>query len=694
MRLKIYNFLVNRHSGIRIRYHNLHDRGGRFMKLFSWVYLLLINFAFYVLQCRFLGRNPEIAFYEEKDLPVNGSESQLYRSEHRSVEETVRELSKYDVISFDIFDTLIFRPFSEPTDVFYFLGEKLGLLDLKRIRMEQEFFARKDCFRRNGHYEVTFAQIWERMEQEVGISAAKGMKLEQEQELEFCYANPFMQQVFRKLLDMGKRIVIVSDMYLPKEFLAQMLKKNGYTGFSSLYVSCEYGVSKSDGKLFSLVARELPGNVSVVHVGDNEHSDVKMAKQAGWDTWYYPNVNKKALSYRPYDMSPVTGGAYRGVVDNHLYQGLEQYSMEYEYGFIYGGLFVLGYCQFIHQYCVAHQIDRVLFLSRDGDILKQVYDYLYPEEHAVYVYWSRAAATKLMAKYNKYDYLRRYIHHKVNQDLSLERILASMECDFLAERLSDYTDLDENGEKTGIVLGRAEKLTDRNRDALIHFVQRYFPDILETYGEQGEAAKNYYYSVLKGCRRAAAVDIGWAGSGAVSLSYLVEKVWEMPCEVIGIIAGTNTVHNAEPEASEIFLQSGKLVSYLFSQSYNRDLMKKHDPNRDYNVFWELLLSSPTRQFLGFGWKKGSGDGALAAGKECSSEVELHFGKLDANQDGIREIQRGILDFVKEYTVHFQNYPYMMQVSGRDAYAPMILAASRGEKYLKEIERKFALEIGI
>jgi len=114
--------------------------------------------------------------------------------------------------------------------------------------------------------------------------------------------------------------------------------------------------------------------------------------------------------------------------------------------------------------------------------------------------------------------------------------------------------------------------------------------------------KRRKYKELKGINRAAAVDIGWAGSGALSLSYLVEKVWKLPCQITGIIAGTNTIHNAEPDAGEIFLQNGKLVSYLFSQSHNRDVMKKHDPDKDYNVYWELLLSSCQRKFLGYGFE--------------------------------------------------------------------------------------------
>lgn len=687
MRMKIYNFLVNRHSGIRSRYHRFHDNGGLFRRGFSYVYLLCLNFCYYILFFHFLDQPEQVAVYEEKNLPVNQPESERGGNYPSEYSDYIENLSNYDVVSFDIFDTLIFRPFSEPTDVFFFLAKELGILDFKRIRTEQEYLARTDCYKEKGHYEVTLTDIWKRIERETGVPAEKGMRLEQELEEHFCYANPFMQQVFHALQKKGKKIIVVSDMYLSGEFLLRLLEKNGYTGISKLYVSCEYGMSKGNGKLYELVKREWPDEKSFIHVGDNEKSDVGMAKKCGFASAYYANVNKMSLSFRPYDMSPVIGGAYRGIVNNHLYCGLQTYSLEYEYGFIYGGLFVLGYCFFIHEYCRKNGIDKLLFLSRDGDILKQVYDRLYPETNTSYVYWSRTAAIKLMAPYDRYDYFRRFLYHKVNHNIPIKKILQSMELELLGEKLDGYQDMDTAGNRTDLVLHLNDVLTDRNVDALKRFLQLHFDEIIAVYRNQDAAAKEYYAKELADANLAAAVDIGWAGSGAMSLSYLVERVWKLPCEIRGIIAGTNTVHNVEPDASEIFLQSEKLTAYLFSQTHNRDIMKKHDLNKDYNVYWELLLSSPTRQFTGFGYETEGQDN----GRQV---IKLNFGKEDINQEGIREIQKGILDFAEIYYSHFKEYPYMLQISGRDAYAPMLLAAGHKEKYLKEIEKRFHLEIGV
>lgn len=707
--MRIYLFLVNKHIGITTRYHRFHDGSSGVKKLLSWAYLLWLNFAYYCLGCRFLGKKPEADIYEEKSLETRRSETEKYLEQAKAVEDYVAEALAYDIVSFDIFDTLIFRPVAIPTDVFHIIAEQNGMLDFIAARTWAEHDARMKHYHKYGNMEVDLSEIWKNIEQDVGISAEGGLALEQQVEESICFANPFMRQVWNQLIENGKKIVITSDMYLPKACIENILHKNGYTGYEKLYLSNEYGKSKADGKLYKVLLKDFPKQ-KILHIGDNVHSDVKMAKAAGLSSMHYQNVNKNMLLYRSYDMSALIGSAYRGIVSTYLYNGLNSYSMEYEYGFIYGGLFVLGYCGFIHDYVVKNDIDKVLFLSRDGDILRQVYEKLYPQDDIAYAYWSRKAATKLEAYFDKHDFFRRFIYHKLNQKYTIKDILKSMELDFLIEQLSDWKEIwsskakqDEprkKREKSFIDIRSSDELTDKNGYLLRQFIEAKWDQVLAHFSNQMEATRRYYTDLIGDSRKVVAVDIGWAGSGAMALRHLIRYEWNIDCELIGIIAGTNTVHNLEPDASEAFLQSGQLVAYLYSQSHNRDLLKKHDLNKDYNVFWELLLSSPTPQFKGFYCgdqihSRSVNDSKYGRPQYISQlDITLEFGKYDFNIEGIKEIQQGILDFVQEYHSHFKEFPYMEKISGRDAYAPMLVAASHNEKYLKAIEKKFDLEIGV
>ena len=119
MRLKIYNNLVNKHSGIRQRYHAIHDNSTGIVKVLSWIYLLWLNFAFYFLFQKWLAKGRALEAYESKRLNTKTSES--IECPLGSPKQLLEKLMKYDVISFDIFDTLIFRPFSAPTDLFFLI---------------------------------------------------------------------------------------------------------------------------------------------------------------------------------------------------------------------------------------------------------------------------------------------------------------------------------------------------------------------------------------------------------------------------------------------------------------------------------------------------------------------------------------------------------------------------------------------
>ena len=677
LRMKVYAVLVNRVPAIRRRYHDIREQDrSRTGRICAWCALIGMNIAWIFGKRRF-GIDP-LNPDKDKKAVVGVSESSLSRREPPV--EFAGRLMQYDVISFDIFDTLIFRPFSKPSDVFFLLSEKLDYPDLMRIRQEMEAKARALKWKTEGHGEITLAEIWEVMERECGIDKAAGMQLEIDTESEVCFANPYMSEVFRHLKDCGKKIIAVSDMYLSADVIKCIVENCGFEGINKYYVSCEYRMSKGDGRLYQLVMDDLGKALRYIHTGDNQYSDINKARAVGWSVEYYRNVNKAGALYRAEDMSVITGSVYRGMVNAHIHNGLYEYNREYELGFIYGGIFVQGYCRFIHEYTRTHEIDKILFLSRDGDILNQVYSMLYPEEsengRTEYVYWSRLAATKMGAGYFKYDYFRRFLYHKVNQGYTLLSVFRKMEIEDMLDACIAY--LNENTEDNTIQ-GKYHSesiLTDRFTEHVKEFLIGNWEEVLEHYEEQLEAGKMYYETVLQGCKKVAAVDVGWAGSGAVVLDHIVNHIWKMECEVIGILAGTNTIHNVEPDMSEAQLVSGKLVSYLFSQEHNRDIWKLHDIGCGHNIFWEILLGSPTKSFCGFE-KAGNGYGLL------------YNNTSEGQAEKWQNLQKGIKKWISICGNQFNN----RNISGRDVYACMRNVISDSE-FMNMIGDEFKLNINL
>ena len=661
MKQRAYRILVARVPGIRERYVEFRERSGR--RWAALLYLLWLNIQYYFFFRRSLRESRQFPVYEEKILHCSGSESSLSRRE--SPEAFAEELSAADVISVDVFDTLLFRPFSNPTDLFLLVGTELQYPDFKRIRVEIEQYVRRKKHVEKGTWEVTLEEIWEAMEIETGIPQNFGMRVEWEWERRCCYANPYMLNVVRELEKRGKRLIAVSDMYAGGERIAELLKKCGYGGFEGCFVSSDYSVSKADGGLLYDVMRSKTGErARYIHVGDSPASDYRQASRHGVRAYLYPNIHRAGARFRPQDLSSLIGSVYRGLVNAHLHNGLKNFSREYEYGYLYGGLFVAGYCRFIHEFARQHGIEKLLFLSRDGAVLLKAYRQMYPKEagKTEYVYWSRLASVKLTARYYRHEYFRRFLYHKVDRGYSIRQILQGMELEKLLLSLCEKIQQEPE-----------EKLTYKNVEKIKKYLIDAWEQVLASYEKQVEAGGIYYGGILKGCQSAAAVDIGWAGSGAVMLDAAVNRLWGIGCSITGIIAGTNSCLSREMDTAEPFLLRGKMTSYLYSQRENRDLWKFHDPAAGHNLYWELLLGAPEGSFIGFY-------------PDENGNVTCRFKETPPGADSIREIHRGVLDFVGQLLETERQIGWELPISGRDAYAPMLLACSRkNKKFMKGLE---------
>lgn len=661
----LYQLLVNRVPEIRRRYQNLRmQKKGRGGKYYAWTAVLGMNLLWIVKKDILVKDNNGKKL---KKLPHHRNEiSESLKSHRESPEVLADRLAEYDIISFDVFDTLLFRQTAHPSDLFYFTGEKLRYLDFERLRRESEWEARQEAFEKTGRYEVTLGEIYERMEKRTGIPHVIGITAELETERELCFANPYLLNVVKILAGRGKRIICISDMYLPSAVIRNLVENCGFSGITDYFVSCEYSAAKGDGSLYNIVRKKLGWKYSYAHIGDNPVSDLEQAEKKKFHAELYYNVNTAGMRYRSGDLSVLTGTLYCGTVNAHLHNGSQVFTRAYELGYIYGGLFVLGYCQFIHEYVRNHDIDKILFLSRDGDILHQIYTMLYPQEESgirtEYVYWSRLAAAKLGAGYYKYDYFRRFVRHKKNKNYTMRQIFESMELDdMLPGFCSEFPQF------------TAESvLIDGNDDIVEEFLSTHWNEVIARYQEQSEAGKHYYSEILKGCKKVCAVDVGWAGSGAVILNYVVNQIWKLNCEVIGLVAGTNSANTEEPNISEAQLYSGKMAGYLYSQEHNRDLWKFHDDAKGHNLVLEFLLGSEQGSFRKFVWDS------------KKQEVNFECKKNDRDVGSVIEIQAGIKDFVHQF-------PKIHNVSGRDAYA-VLMPLLQDKKFINSICKKMEINL--
>lgn len=571
---------------------------------------------------------------------LNGAESRSTR--WMPPHDLVRVLNDYDVISFDIFDTLLFRPLELPRHVFWFVGNELNILNFINIRMNAENTLRDKKQQEYGHREVTIYEIYEQIEKETGLPADIGAQTEIETEMRLCYANPYMKYVFDTIKAQDKKICLVSDMYLPEHVLDKLLKKCGYEGYEKIIVSCDYNCSKRDGGLFQCL-KDYVGDEEkkIIHVGDNPVTDIQMGQEKGLETYHYENVSSKGKKYRTDEVRGLVGSAYKGIVNNHLHNGYRRYDAYYEYGFIYGGLFMYGFANYIHKYAKDHGIEKVLFVARDGYVMKQVYDRFFSDLPTEYMLCSRISNLKMSAYCNKVSFLKEYVYRWTQEKIhiTLQQVLENMELSELSGELEKYVPLQDYID------------ADNTRD-LLRFIDDYWDQIKEIYEKTIIVAKKYYANYFENTKKVLVVDIGWRGQAILALRCLERDYWHFGCEIAGMLAASAPTHECQGQ-----LQAGIMNTYMFSPIDNVSCFNSHSKISINNILVELFAGAPMPSFCGF---KANGD-----------NYDLEFDVPEtANYETIAKVHQGIMDFAEIYNNAFKDFEYMNHISGYDAYMPI------------------------
>ena len=200
-------------------------------------------------------------------------------------------LEQVQVLSLDVFDTTLGRLCAFPDDSFILMEEALvekhgpALEGFARKRKGVDTRARRRAWDQRQAEEISLQDIHSQLLEENPdwpCSVEELSVLEMETERQLLYPLEPARQMIALARRKGKRVIFVSDMYLPREFCEQCLEENGFSDYDAFYLSSSVGVLKHSGKLFAHVLQSEGLKAGdILHVGDNPHSDIQQAEKAG-----------------------------------------------------------------------------------------------------------------------------------------------------------------------------------------------------------------------------------------------------------------------------------------------------------------------------------------------------------------------------------------------------------------------------
>ena len=324
----------------------------------------------------------------------------------KTLQELLSRIDRVDVVSFDLFDTLVIRKVRSYTDIFELLDLRLReggvcIPDFARLRL----LAEKELSRGRA---PRLEQIYEYVLRKAGggfTSASELAQMEWELDLSIMAARETVREVFHKAVTDGKQVAVTTDSYYSLEQIKEILGRFDLAGYDKVLVSCEYGASKVQG-LFRELRNRQEGE-RILHIGDDLVSDIEGAEAYGLDTFRV---------YSGADLFDALGGLgvegevmtmadrlKAGLFISHMFNSPFWFEDErrrlsvgdaFGVGYLFCAPVITDFVLWLREQTEAQGFKQILFCARDGYLVGKMFRKASSQTRSVYFLTSRTAAIR------------------------------------------------------------------------------------------------------------------------------------------------------------------------------------------------------------------------------------------------------------------------------------------------------------
>lgn len=351
----------------------------------------------------------DIALYDVRGRDLLESRMVSYDLKHLhggTLQELFRKIGMADVVSFDLFDTLIARKVRSYTDIFELMDLRLrekGIVipDFAKLRLSAEKELSRDKAPR-------LREIYEYVLERAGgsfMTASELAWMEWETDFSTMVARESICDVFRRAISNGKQVVITTDNYYSLGQIKEILARFGLEGCDRVLVSCEYKTSKAQD-LFKILQDNYKSK-KILHIGDDEFSDIGNASANGIDTYRVFSGEDLFDALGGLEMeSNITTISDRlkvGMFISCLFNSPFWFEDEgcalsvpdaFGIGYLICAPVITDFVLWLKEETRAQDFNQILFCARDGYLIGRLFRKISPETKSVYFLASRTAAIR------------------------------------------------------------------------------------------------------------------------------------------------------------------------------------------------------------------------------------------------------------------------------------------------------------
>lgn len=388
------------------------------------------------------------------------------------------ELENYEVVSFDLFDTLVGRYLGNPNDLFSTLPGGRGRAAARK-RVGSEFADKKPL-----------PEIWRAIYLNDDCNYDSYSE-EEAEELRVLYPIDSVITFLKRVSEI-KTVIVVTDTPHRSAFVETILRRFGIADHvNKIYVSSTFGATKADGELWKIVANDFITK-RILHIGDNLASDVIKPKTFSIESFYLGHVdwlessfsNVSLLDARQTRADHYAYGLLkadlRGDVENGMTKTKPFLVARHEdYGYRVLGYILFKYLRWINRYAKKKVGHSIHFVSRDGYFLKFLYDKFFYEPCL------KSQTTYLLSSRNLINFIR--LRDSVDIDALIRVPFKGTISDLMQYRFLLHPTIKNNR--------LVDTSSEEGFDAAKSYLAHYYEDIIRS----SRIAHTRYRRYLEGC---------------------------------------------------------------------------------------------------------------------------------------------------------------------------------------------------
>ena len=548
-----------------------------------------------------------------------------------------KSFAKYDYIVLNVFDTLIYSYFNNKENLYDLLGQELGIPMFGYIRKKAEEEVLGNAKINGLSNNINIWDVYKEVERYVDIDRAQGVEAEINLLVNLSKANPYIKSIYDMVSYKASNIILVEDTIYTKEQVEKILIKNGIVGYQKLYLSNEYSKSISDKTMFEMLCDELePQNVLYIDANRKRQQSVECL---GWDIWEYREIRDFGNTFKIDGMSEFMSDIYSSIVAQRMYCGHFIHSIQYEVGFIYYGIFVVGYLEWVKAQVKKHAIDNVLFLEETGELLNKCYAQINSErEKNDNILWATEDfAVKILADKYPIFFYEHFIKRYISVSKPVSFYMEKMGLLELSNKLKNY----------GLTLSDPISRDSMFYGAFIDFIEDNFEEIKASCTREKEALCKYLATLnLKTNGHIAIVDVTGKGYMALALELILNEELKMNCKVKEFSA-------FQTIKAEDYLYNNVVYSYINAENIRIG---------DVRIIDNEVIRSRTNNIL-------TNIAPIFRRLTINENGEIEFvyeGVYPWKYDNMRASQQGIVEFVNEYIGVFKKCNVSYNILPEDA----------------------------